>query len=84
MKPLLTHSRPTLIETLPSFCHSIAKVLTSTQQLSNVSYFPMLFENKLNYFKFQMNVLMHTYILNDFPKNPLNLKGHQNLSFKLK
>ncbi|XP_042902571.1 sodium/hydrogen exchanger 7 isoform X2 [Parasteatoda tepidariorum] len=35
MKPLLTHSRPTLIETLPSFCHSIARVLTSTQQLSN-------------------------------------------------
>ncbi|GFY35321.1 hypothetical protein TNCV_796751 [Trichonephila clavipes] len=35
MKPLLTHSRPTLIETLPSFCHSLARILTSTQQLSN-------------------------------------------------
>ncbi|XP_035221159.1 sodium/hydrogen exchanger 7-like isoform X3 [Stegodyphus dumicola] len=35
MKPLLTHSRPTLMETLPSFCHSVARVLTSTQQLSN-------------------------------------------------
>ncbi|XP_054712479.1 sodium/hydrogen exchanger 6-like [Uloborus diversus] len=35
MKPLLTHSRPTLMETLPSFCHSLARILTSTQQLSS-------------------------------------------------
>lgn len=34
MKPLLTHSRPTLIETLPSCCMPIAHLLTSTEQLT--------------------------------------------------
>ncbi len=34
MKPLLTHSNPTLMETLPSFCLPMARVLTSTEQLS--------------------------------------------------
>ena len=34
MKPLLTHSNPTLMETLPSWCNSMARVLTSTEQLS--------------------------------------------------
>lgn len=34
MKPLLTHSRPTLMETLPNCCLPISRLLTSTQQLT--------------------------------------------------
>jgi len=34
MKPLLTHSRPTLLETLPAFCTPIARLLTTTEQLT--------------------------------------------------
>ncbi|XP_044013056.1 sodium/hydrogen exchanger 7 isoform X8 [Aphidius gifuensis] len=34
MKPLLTHSRPTLLETLPVCCTPLARILTTTQQLS--------------------------------------------------
>ncbi|XP_068140838.1 sodium/hydrogen exchanger 6 isoform X1 [Drosophila tropicalis] len=34
MKPLLTHSRPTLLETLPNCCNPIARLLTTTQQLT--------------------------------------------------
>ncbi|XP_003740917.1 sodium/hydrogen exchanger 6 [Galendromus occidentalis] len=34
MKPFLTHSRPTLIETLPSCCMPLAHLLTSTEQLT--------------------------------------------------
>lgn len=36
MKPLLTHSRPTLLETLPNCCNPIARVLTTTEQLTQV------------------------------------------------
>lgn len=35
MKPLLTNSRPTLIETLPSFFLPLARILTTTDQLTN-------------------------------------------------
>jgi len=38
MKPLLTHSRPTLLETLPVCCNPIARLLTTTQQLTQVSW----------------------------------------------
>lgn len=38
MKPLLTHSRPTLLETLPVCCSGIARLLTTTEQLTQVSF----------------------------------------------
>ncbi|XP_024870902.1 sodium/hydrogen exchanger 6-like isoform X5 [Temnothorax curvispinosus] len=34
MKPLLTHSRPTLLETLPVCCSPLARILTTTQQMT--------------------------------------------------
>ncbi|XP_014477734.1 PREDICTED: sodium/hydrogen exchanger 7 isoform X2 [Dinoponera quadriceps] len=34
MKPLLTHSRPTLLETLPVCCSPLARLLTTTQQMT--------------------------------------------------
>ncbi|XP_014239165.1 sodium/hydrogen exchanger 7 isoform X2 [Cimex lectularius] len=34
MKPLLTHARPTLLETLPVSLNTIARYLTTTQQMS--------------------------------------------------
>ena len=34
MKPLLTNSRPTLIETLPKFLTPLSRILTTTQQLN--------------------------------------------------
>lgn len=37
MKPLLTNSRPTLIDTLPDCCLPIARVLTTTEQLNDDS-----------------------------------------------
>ena len=33
MKPLLTHSNPTLMETLPACCLPLGRMLTSTEQL---------------------------------------------------
>ena len=36
MKPLLTHSRPTLLETLPVCCTPLARILTTAQQMSQV------------------------------------------------
>ncbi|XP_067621472.1 sodium/hydrogen exchanger 6 [Eurosta solidaginis] len=37
MKPLLTHSRPTLLETLPVCCNPVARLLTTTEQLTQDS-----------------------------------------------
>ena len=34
MKPLLTHSNPTLMETMPSCCLGVSRALTSSEQLS--------------------------------------------------
>lgn len=39
MKPLLTHSRPTLLETLPVCCNPIARILTTTEQMTQVCAF---------------------------------------------
>lgn len=38
MKPLLTHSRPTLLETLPVCCNPVARLLTTTEQLTQVNH----------------------------------------------
>lgn len=37
MKPLLTHSRPTLLETLPVCCNPLARLLTTTEQMTQVT-----------------------------------------------
>ncbi|XP_030748627.1 sodium/hydrogen exchanger 7 isoform X2 [Sitophilus oryzae] len=37
MKPLLTHSKPTLLETLPVCCNPLARLLTTTEQLTQES-----------------------------------------------
>ena len=34
MKPLLTHSNPTLMETMPGCCLPLARLLTSNEQLA--------------------------------------------------
>lgn len=39
MKPFLTHSRPTLLETLPVCCNPIARLLTTTEQMTQVHSF---------------------------------------------
>ena len=36
MKPFLTDSRPTLLETLPVCCNPLARLLTTTAQLTQV------------------------------------------------
>lgn len=38
MKPLLTNSRPTLIETLPKCLTPISRILTTTQQLTQSNH----------------------------------------------
>jgi hypothetical protein len=38
LKPFLTHSRPTLMETLPACCLPLAKLLTTEEQLAEVVY----------------------------------------------
>jgi hypothetical protein len=36
MKPLLTHARPSLMETLPGCCNPLARLLTTTEQITQV------------------------------------------------
>lgn len=38
MKPFLTNSRPTLLETLPSFLTPVARILTTTEQLTQIGH----------------------------------------------
>lgn len=42
MKPLLTHSRPTLLETLPVCLNPIARLLTTTEQMTQVNIYSSL------------------------------------------
>jgi hypothetical protein len=37
MKPFLTHARPTLLDTLPVCCNPLARILTTTEQLTQVT-----------------------------------------------
>nr|CAD7428700.1 unnamed protein product [Timema monikensis] len=37
MKPFLTHTRPTLLETLPVCCNSLARLLTTTEQMTHLA-----------------------------------------------
>lgn len=55
MKPLLTHSRPTLLETLPVCCNPIARLLTTTEQLTQVSFFLILNKNYLKNLIYEEN-----------------------------
>jgi sodium/hydrogen exchanger-like protein 6/7 len=41
MKPFLTHARPTLLETLPVCCNPIARILTTTEQMTQVLENPL-------------------------------------------
>jgi len=41
MKPFLTHARPTLLETLPVCCNPIARILTTTEQMTQVLPHPV-------------------------------------------
>lgn len=46
MKPLLTNANPTLMETMPSMCRPLARMLTTRRQMENVSYsYPYLGSN---------------------------------------
>lgn len=45
MKPLLTQSSPTLIETLPPCMGPIARILTTTEQLTQVCFISTIFSN---------------------------------------
>lgn len=54
MKPLLTHSRPTLLETLPVCCTPLARILTTTQQMTQVKEFQSQLKNDIIVF---MNVI---------------------------
>ena len=36
IKPFLTHARPTLLETLPVCCNPLARLLTTTEQMTQV------------------------------------------------
>ncbi|XP_018918233.1 sodium/hydrogen exchanger 6 isoform X2 [Bemisia tabaci] len=40
LKPLLTHSQPTLLDTLPSYCSSVARILTTTEQMTQGNVHP--------------------------------------------
>lgn len=56
MKPLLTHSRPTLLETLPVCCTPLARILTTAQQLSQVIN-KLVNDTEVSFFFFRIDLL---------------------------
>jgi hypothetical protein len=68
MKPLLTHSLPTLIDTMPIKLQSFAKLFTSKKQLYLKKEQEKQFENEINNYLSNINVNIHDnnqLILND-------------------
>lgn len=68
MKPLLTHSRPTLLETLPVCCNPIARLLTTTEQLTQVKHNAIFYSFLSLYFKTKKQPFLSLFFLLKFSR----------------